>query len=80
MNASSEPARGRMSVQYTVWCGVCEDWEYTFDEPTPTKFAVKIGWRYTKARGWVCPKCISTFKGAKKHEKVESGIWQGSDD
>ncbi len=51
--------KGEISIEHTVWCGICMNWEQAAE---PTKrlmgiFARSRGWKYTKEKGWVCPKC-----------------------
>lgn len=52
---------GYISKQYTVWCGVCGNWDQI--SVNLKKRAIKkwkhAGWKKTK-NGWVCPKCRST--------------------
>ena len=53
-------SRGCISNEYTVWCGVCQNWER---EATSSKrLAIKrwhvAGWRKTSKAGWACPSCL----------------------
>lgn len=60
----SELPKGYMSTEFTVWCGVCVEWE-TIPQGTRTragKEAKRVGWTYTRKHGWCCPKCSKTNK------------------
>jgi len=50
--------KGHISVQHTVWCGVCNRWE---QHDGPKKECVdewkREGWRRSRKFGWVCPAC-----------------------
>jgi uncharacterized protein YlaI len=55
---------GYISKQYTVWCGICGEWEYVDGNNLTQagKNARKKEWKYTPVHGWVCQQC----KGASK--------------
>ena len=55
---------GRISIEYTVWCGCpfcdCMHWSYLAartkrDAAREAKQA--YGWVFTRAWGWVCKRC-----------------------
>lgn len=54
-----EKPRGRIMREYWVGCGLCYEHEALADlrSMTPIENAKQLGWKYTKARGWVCPVC-----------------------
>lgn len=54
------PAPGNIRLRATANCGNCADWEDAI-YPTKTAAARYIrgrGWRLTKTKGWLCPKCV----------------------
>jgi hypothetical protein len=51
---------GKITTEFTVWCGKCEVWWQESMSRNKTEFAEyiqKYGWRKTKEYGWVCPDC-----------------------
>lgn len=66
MNGES---RGRVSTEYTAWCGQCEQ---RHQEGGPrTLFLINIrrlGWRESVEDGWRCPAC----SGAAPQEAVDA--------
>lgn len=53
---------GRITTEWTVWCGRCAVWE-TNDviHGKKSEFIAGIrnsGWKRTKSDGWVCPDCL----------------------
>lgn len=55
---SSLNGAGRISREFTVWCGRCNRWDQTSDVNTVgamKKWARRHGWKLTKGDGWVCP-------------------------
>lgn len=56
---SNEQPKGRISREYTVWCGGCVEWQ----QEGAAKMAHAAstfrssGWKLTKKRGWLCPIC-----------------------
>jgi hypothetical protein len=53
--------RGRITREFTVWCGACLTWEQEGQENTirqATKRFRKRGWRPTRRKGWMCPTCL----------------------
>lgn len=52
--------RGSISREYTAWCGVCEYWDQTAARniTDAIKDFKRDGWKNTRKRGWVCPKCM----------------------
>lgn len=57
---SSGVAKGRITREFTAWCGICGEWEQT-SESNNIKGAAKVfaryGWKSTRKTGWICPKC-----------------------
>jgi hypothetical protein len=51
--------KGRISTQYTVWCGTCGEWDYLDVKAgvSKVKAAKAIGYKLVIEKGWVCPKC-----------------------
>ena len=67
-------SRGYISNEYTVWCGVCQNWER---EAISKRLAIKrwhaAGWRKTRKTGWTCPSCL--FKQiAQRLEAAEARV------
>jgi len=50
--------RGRITTQFTVWCGACGDFRLE-EAPNKDKFIEMIDkeWRLSIERGWVHKKC-----------------------
>lgn len=48
--------RGRVSTEFTVWCGACWGW---LQRSGPRRDAERMwraeGWTKTRSRGWLCP-------------------------
>lgn len=55
----SQPGKGYITREYTVWCGRCEEWYQdtarSIKEVQP-KF-IQMGWSKTRKHGWLCPEC-----------------------
>ena len=51
--------KGRISTQYTVWCGTCNQWEYLDVKAgvSKVKAAKYLGYKLVIDKGWVCPAC-----------------------
>jgi hypothetical protein len=50
--------RGYISIEHTVWCGVCGNWDQRSGKKRRLiKQWLAAGWKRERARGWVCPKC-----------------------
>lgn len=51
--------RGWLSGRHTVFCGVCYGCAELEGRTTreAREDARRRGWRYTRARGWLCPQC-----------------------
>jgi len=50
---------GRISTEYTFWCGLCSRWDQLPSEGSKKLTATaarRTGWKLTKENGWVCPK------------------------
>jgi hypothetical protein len=49
--------RGSISTEYTVWCGLCAEWEQFACLRSKAQAAAEArreGWRHTKENGWIC--------------------------
>lgn len=60
MTATPKPRRGRIMREYWVLCGKCAASEALADirgGKTPTSNAKQLGWKDTRAHGWLCPAC-----------------------
>jgi len=58
LNANSP--KGHVSWQATVFCGWCDHWSY-LDGRGGRRIAAgarHMGWKLTKAHGWLCPACL----------------------
>lgn len=56
--------KGIISGQFTVFCGLCDEWMYLGAmklKPAHSEAREKE-WRLTKKNGWICPKCAKMFK------------------
>lgn len=64
--------KGSWTREYTVWCGMCVKWDQLsgYELSAAQREVRKIGWAYTKEKGWLCPDCSKRFKAADKTEKV----------
>lgn len=54
-------SKGRISVEYTVWCAKCAQWESLIEASTYRKaqsLARRKGWKKTEKYGWLCPYCV----------------------
>lgn len=62
--------RGRMTKDITIWCGLCDYWEYIDTLNDTFKSAAKEartkGWQKTRKHGWICPYCAGTRDPADK--------------
>lgn len=51
---------GRVSTEFTFWCGICIQWAQFPSQGSVTatarEFAIPRGWKRTKKFGWVCPR------------------------
>jgi hypothetical protein len=61
---------GYISRQHTIWCGTCVLWVQR-DLATKTamvRWAKKVGWRWSKHHGWLCPSCMRerSIKGRER--------------
>ena len=51
---------GKISTEYTFWCGLCVRWDQLPSEGSKKLTIVearRAGWKLTKENGWICPKC-----------------------
>ena len=52
---------GRITREFTVWCAdPCSIWVQTSEAESVSEAGRvfrKMGWRRTRARGWLCPRC-----------------------
>ncbi len=50
--------KGKISVEYTVWCGQCPVWNFvgTDTKKIAATRAKRAGWKHTKD-GWLCKDC-----------------------
>ncbi len=58
--AAARPLKGRMTIDYTVWCHDCWTWWQTAaarNKSDAVRLAKEVGWAYTRAFGWLCPEC-----------------------
>lgn len=60
--------KGKFTRDATVWCGLCETWEYVETDSRATikqaeREAHRMGWIKTQEHGWICPACNSARKG-----------------
>lgn len=67
--------KGYISRQYTVWCGVCGQWDQrdnARDKAHMAKLARRSGWSFSKEHGWRCPNCVQAKRTElEKPERVE---------
>lgn len=51
----------------TATCGLCGDFDIVTPEyrVTYAQEARRLGWIYTKASGWVCPRCVKRQAGTQ---------------
>ena len=70
MSVEEERPRGWISTEFTFWCGCCDRWEQfaAVHKTEASGFARGCGWRYTRAKGWLCPRCAP--RCATKHPAV----------
>jgi hypothetical protein len=54
---SSPVVMGRLTAQWTVWCGACSGWLYVSGRTVTdaARSAVRSGWRKSRKLGWLCP-------------------------
>ena len=53
-------SKGRVEVEWVVWCGQCGDWERAtgFASLLQAKgYWRSLGWVCTRALGWSCQRC-----------------------
>ncbi len=62
-------AKGRISIQKTIWCGGCAEWDQRSGEPRLSRIWRKEGWVLTRAYGWLCPKCVASGLAHRSHNK-----------
>ena len=58
------PARmGRVSTEWTAWCGTCENWEQSeVMDCNKSAFITRlrrVGWKRKRDTGWTCPDCVA---------------------
>jgi len=52
--------KGHIQYDPTIWCGRCGQWEPLLETGKhfpARKAAIKAGWKYTRADGWICRDC-----------------------
>jgi len=58
--------KGYISIEYTVWCGECGNWDQISGKKKYAKRQWKIdGWKLTRDYGWLCSNC------SENHLKLE---------
>jgi hypothetical protein len=62
-----DETRGRISTEYTVWCGTCSRRDAV--AAPPTAHAKRAGWRWAKLWGWRCPDC-------QRKDHARAGRWE----
>lgn len=59
--AERNSTQGRMTTEFTVWCGRvdCAMWNQMAcrSKREAGKMAKERGWEFTRAFGWQCPEC-----------------------
>lgn len=60
-----------MSQDWWLHCGKCGDSEYhdksdAYRHGGLVGYAKYKGWKYTRARGWVCPDCVKPARADQK--------------
>ena len=60
--------RGYINRQHTIWCGICSNWEQVSEhrKSSAIKAFRGLGWKYTKACGYVCPDCLKQLARERK--------------
>lgn len=78
------PRRGRLSNYYTVWCADGPECSHVDGktEAEAAQDAIKRGWAYTKARGWLCPACVAEAARTREARAARKAVTpdQGSTD
>jgi hypothetical protein len=50
----------KITTEYTVWCNICGDWKQkSAPKSKAIKEFVKMGWKYIRKVGYVCPNCLA---------------------
>lgn len=59
-----EKRKGYISMEFTVWCGNCSQWEsWPLSKGVIKSRAAKAhGWRFHKATGWLCQDCEARYQ------------------
>lgn len=60
--------RGYLRLRAEILCGICTTWDLMAPRGA-RKLFMSYGWVFTKAHGWVCPKC-ATANGLKHEGKA----------
>lgn len=70
-------ARGHITREYTVWCAErghkdCPMWVQSSGPLSAAKsYWRRLGWRFTRADGWLCPGCWTAQRiGRKRLSRV----------
>jgi hypothetical protein len=52
---------GHMTIERTVWCGLCVKWSQQCEhsQRRMNRVVRSAGWRKTRERGWLCPACMA---------------------
>lgn len=70
--------KGRISIQYTIWCGRCSRWDYLPEvgkvKNSPTCVAKDLGFKFIKTEGWVCPDCQGIVGFKPKDSWLVDGV------
>lgn len=57
-HSSADAGDGRVSTEFTFWCGLCSHWLQLSSEGSVTRTgrvaSETYGWRKTRKHGWVC--------------------------
>jgi hypothetical protein len=66
-SVSQKPDKGNITRQFTVWCGICGDWEMESASGLDQFIAsIEKNWRLSREHGWVHKKCCKMMPVALK--------------
>ena len=61
MSDMPQGAKGHVSTEKTIWCGICPHWDQQPYRSTQemVKYATLKGWKRHRHYGWICPDCVA---------------------
>ena len=64
MTEEYNSTRGDITIQHTIWCGICSTWEQAMarTRASMARIARQAGWKNTRKHGWLCPACSKSLQ------------------